>query len=437
MRVRTQKTICIGLSLSPTWVSTQSAKQDPNQREAILNPSYYIALSKRAEEAKLDFLFRPDAQFLNIDKGNQAPAFGGIDPSLLIASIAHATNHIGFVSTISALFYPPYIAARQLQSLNWITNGRVGWNIVTALKGQQNFGLKTLPDSEERYEIAKEFTAVVEALWASHPNSQPDQYQSSESRYSGSSIQQINHQGRYFNVEGPLNIPAYSQPIPYFQAGASPAGRDFAAAVADGIFAATPDIDCAIEFYQDIQRRVVSAGREPNAVKVLPGLSFYLADSREEAYRLFEQTHANADSRTKFRYIESLINLDLSQLPIDTVITPEMLPEGTEAPYSQTHAQLLRRYICQHQPTIQMLLSAPEVNGSSHWRVIGTVSDLVDEIERWTDKQACDGFIALPCGSEQSLTLFLEQVVPKLVEKGIFRANYQQQTLWERLQSVG
>ncbi|GAB1440386.1 NtaA/DmoA family FMN-dependent monooxygenase [Providencia sp.] len=433
MRESTQKTLCIGLSLSPTWVSARSLKQQPSLQEAILSSNYYIELSKRAEAAKLDFLFRPDALFLNIDKAKQVPAFGGLDPSLLIAAIAHETTNIGFVSTISTLFYPPYIAARQLQSLNWLTQGRIGWNIVTALQGQQNFGQQTLPDSDERYKIAHEFTSAVEALWESYPLEQRHE----QAQKSPSAIKEINYQGDYFNVQGPLNIPSYAQPIPYFQAGASPAGRDFAATLADGIFAATPDLDCAIEFYQDIRQRTVKAGRKQNAVKILPGLSFYLANSREDAFELFEQTHENADPKTKFRYIESLINLDLSQLPIDTIITTEMLPEPINTPYSRTHAKLLRHYICKNRPSIKMLLSSPEVNGSSHWRVIGTADDLVDEIELWVNKQGCDGFIALPCGSEQSLDIFFEQVMPKLVDKGLFREDYQERMLWERLQNIG
>ncbi|EKT59401.1 NtaA/DmoA family FMN-dependent monooxygenase [Providencia sneebia] len=433
MRESTQKTLCIGLSLSPTWVSGSRLKQEPSLQETIFSAGYYIALSKRAEAAKLDFLFRPDALFLNIEKASQVPAFGGLDPSLLIAAIAHETDYIGFVSTISTLFYPPYIAARQLQSLNWLTQGRVGWNIVTALQGQKNFGQQTLPDPDERYKIASEFTAVTEALWKSHPLKQVND----ETQQIISGLKEINFQGEYFNVQGPLNIPEYSQPIPYFQAGASPAGRNFAATLADGIFTATPDLDCAIEFYQDIQHRTVKAGRKHNAVKVLPGLSFYLADSREEAFRLFEQTHANTNPQIKFRYIESLINLDLSQLPLETIIKPEMLPEPIETPYSRTHAKLLRRYICKNHPSIKMLLSSPEVNGSSHWRVIGTADDLVDEIELWVKKQGCDGFIALPCGSEQSLYIFFDQVVPKLVDKGLFREDYQEKTLWQRLQNIG
>ncbi|HGN1705019.1 TPA: NtaA/DmoA family FMN-dependent monooxygenase [Providencia rettgeri] len=432
MRESTQKTLCIGLSLSPTWVTGSSLKQQPCLQEAILSTSYYIELAKRAEGAKLDFLFRPDALFLNMDNASQVPAFGGLDPSLLIAAIAHETNHIGFVSTISTLFYPPYIAARQLQSLNWLTQGRVGWNIVTALQGQQNFGQQTLPASDERYKIANEFTSIVEALWDSYPLKQLND----KTQQSLSGIKEINYQGDYFSVQGPLNIPAYPQPIPYFQAGASPAGRDFAATLADGIFTATPDLDCAIEFYQDIRHRTVKAGRKRHAVKVLPGLSFYLADSREEAFQLFEQTHANTNPQIKFRYIESLIDLDLSQLPIETIITPDMLPAPTETPYSLTHAKLLRRYICKNRPSLKMLLSSPEVNGSSHWRVIGTADDLVDEIELWIEKQGCDGFIALPCGSVQSLDIFLEQVIPKLVDKGLFREDYQEKTLWERLQNT-
>ena len=429
--MNTQKSLCIGLALSPTWLSTKNEKNQDVNKALILSLPYYMNLAKRAEVAKLDFLFRPDALFLNIDILNQSPAFGGLDPSILIAAIAQETDYIGFISTLSTLFYPPFIAARQLQSLNWITQGRIGWNIVTALKGQENFGQKVLPDSQERYEIAKEFTQVLEALWQSYPHS------SLENKGRADRVQQpikpIEHQGCFFEVQGPLNIPAYPAKIPYFQAGASEAGRDFAASTADGIFAATPDIDSAIEFRRDIRERAQQMGRDVNSIRVLPGLSFYIAATREEAYQCFEQQHTTPDFNRQFRYIESLIGINLSSLSLDTIVTEAMIQTDFNSSYSQTHAQLLRRFICCNQPTVKALLASPEVNGSAHWRIIGTVDDMVNEIENWSACQACDGFIALPCGSEQSLNLFLEQVIPKLQEKGLFRQDYQEQSLWERL----
>ena len=220
--MNTQKSLCIGLSLSPIWLSTKNEKNQDVNKALILSLPYYINLAKCAEAAKLDFLFRPDALFLNIDILNKSPAFGGLDPSILIAAIAQETDYIGFISTLSTLFYPPFIAARQLQSLNWITQGRIGWNIATALKSQENFGQKVLPDSQERYEIAKEFMQVLEALWQSYPYSSLENKGTADS--SQSLITPIEYQGRFFEVQGSLNIPAYLAKIPYFQAGASEAG---------------------------------------------------------------------------------------------------------------------------------------------------------------------------------------------------------------------
>ncbi len=176
------------------------------------------------------------------------------------------------------------MVARQLQSLHWVSNGRAGWNIVTALQGHENFGLEAMPGADERYARAAEFTRLVHDLWASYPN-QALLLDRENGRYADrSQVHPVDHAGEYFRVRGPLNLPAFGKArIPLVQAGASDTGRDFAASVADLVFAPTPDKDAALELRRDLSQRARRHGRRPEDIRLLPGLSLYLAPTREQA----------------------------------------------------------------------------------------------------------------------------------------------------------
>ena len=420
----------IGLSIAVTWLTGDAWRRADSGVEEIFSSAFYVDLAKRAEAAKLDFLFRPDTLFLDPEAARRSPGFSSLDPSVLLAAIAGETDFIGLVSTASTTFYPPYVVARQLQSLNWLSKGRAGWNIVTSLDGAANFGLDRMPSSEERYRRAAEFTEVVRALWCSYPGDAVTIDRASGLYADPARVAPIDHDGAAFRVRGPLNVPAFgSDAIPLFQAGASPAGRDFAASVADAIFAAAPDRDAGAELRSDLRRRMAGHGRDPDALLVLPGLSLYLAPTRREAEELFAETHARQDAARIFKAIEAMIGLDLSDAPLDHRLTGASLPEPDPAVRSRTHADLLRRYIAREEPTVGELLKRPEVVGSAHWRVVGTVDDALRDIAAWADAGAADGFIALPGGSRQSLDLLLEELVPRLAESGRFRRDYGGATL--------
>lgn len=428
------KPLCIGMALAISWLSKNGWRRDDSGVERMYDTDLYVDLVKRAEKAKLDFVFRPDTLFLNTHAVATEPGFSSLDPMVLLATLARETSHIGLVSTASTTFNPPYVVARQLQSLNWVTRGRAGWNVVTAIDGQQNFGQQTLMPSNERYQKAREFTDVVRKLWQSYP-AEAIQADRQSGRYADiSRIQPIEHQGDFFAVQGPLNVPQRpGGDIPLFQAGASDAGRQFAASIADAIFAATPDMESGIELRQDLRQRARQQGRPEDAVKVLPGLSLYLANTREEAQALHRDTHANLDIQRKYAYVKEALGLDISQFAADQPITPDLLPEPSYQVRSQTHTNLLRRLIERESPTVATLLERPEVIGSAHWVVIGTVDDAFESIVERFEAGATDGFIAVPGGSWQSVDLLFDELIPKLVEAGLFRRDYHGCTLREHL----
>mgnify|MGYP003852515829 CR=1 FL=1 len=309
--------------------------------------------------------------------------------------------------------------------MNWISNGRAGWNIVTALDGNRNFGLSAMPTAEERYERAAEFTEVVRLLWESYPHDALKANRASGRYADSSAIRPIEHEGRHFSVQGPLNLPAFGDtPIPLIQAGASEAGRDFASSVADAIFASTPDRDSGIELRKDLRRRAGGHARKPDDIRVLPGLSLYLAENRAQARELFAETHARMEKPRKLASIREMTGLDLTDWPEDRPVAATDLPPPPAKVRSRTHSDLLRRLILREELTVGELLLRPEVIGSAHWQIIGTVGDAVEEIAAWAEAGAMDGFVCVPGGSADSMRLALEGVVPGLVEAGLFRDDY-------------
>lgn len=422
----TKKKLCIGLCLI-------SRKKE---QESMFNSGIdeQVELALQAEEAKLDFVFKADYLVAHPDliarnKGNVM-----LDPTLLFTAIAYATEKIGVVTTASTSFYPPYILARQLQSLNWISNGRVGWNIVTSIDGAENFGETGMPPSEERYAKAAECTELVRKLWRSHPY---EVLKVDNTEVIREMVKPIEHSGEYFEVKGPLNIPQHiSGEMPLFQAGASEAGRNFAASVADAIFAAMPDIESGIELRQNLRRRAEKHGRKQDDVRVLPGLYFFIGDTYEEALEMHRQAHQHLTMEKRLALLEMVLGLDARGISLESKIKEDMLPSREQTVRSKTHAELLRNFIIKNEPTVEQILERPEVVCSAHWVAIGTPQDVFQQIMERFEAGALDGFIAIPGGPQKSLDLFFSEVIPLFVKAGIFREEYTGSTLREHLEGT-
>lgn len=406
--------LCIGLSLSPTWLRGSAHDSTP------YDAAFYIDLAQQAEAACLDFVFKPDSITLPLSQTTYAPHMGSLDPMILLSAIAAQTKKIGLVGTLSTTFVPPYLLARQLQSLHWMSQGRAGWNIVTSLDGAAAFGLDALPSSEARYARASEATELVRALWQSNQ---------------AEGVQAINHHGEFFRVNAVLNVPQHAAGSPpLFQAGASDAGRDFAASVADAIFAATPDQVAALALKNDLQQRAKAQGRHPDAVRVLPGVYLFLADTREAAASLYAKTQAQIPRARRLAALSSLLGYDCHDLSDDNIIDSKDLPPQDSPTRSRTHSDLVRRLLTQQPLTVGELLQRPEVAGSAHWQVIGTADDAVAVIKAWHDAGAIDGFIALPGGSADSCQRFFTELMPRLQQAGLAHHAYRGSTLTANLQ---
>lgn len=399
------------------------------------NPVGFAArIAQAAEAAQLDFVFRPDASALPIEPLDQGFGFASLDPALLLAALAERTSRIGLVTTVSTSFTHPYHVARQLMSLHWTSRGRAGWNVVTALAGHENFGLGDMPSSTERYARAAEYVAAVQALWDSFP-ARALLMDRGAGRFADTGlIHPAAHHGDAFDIEGPLNIPAFPGPrIPLMQAGASPGGVALAGQVADMVFGQTLTKAAALDASARLGAAATAAGRPVGAVRLLPGLSLYLGDTRTEARALFDATQARVTRAQRIARIRDATGLDLTGRHDDARVTPEHLPEA-HSPRLPAQRDLLRALIDSDRPRVADLLTRPEVLGSVHWQVIGTVDDAFDIVADWFDAGAIDGFVALPGGSWDCVDRVLGGLIPRLARAGLFRAAYQGDTLAHHLE---
>ncbi|MDO4638007.1 MAG: NtaA/DmoA family FMN-dependent monooxygenase [Lautropia sp.] len=420
----------IGMSLAPTWLAGDAWRGPDSGVEGIFSQAFFLDIARRAEAALADFVFCPDVMALRTDHLSQGAGFASLDPTMLLSALAPQTRHIGLLTTVSTLFFPPYVAARQIQSLNWLSKGRAGWNIVTALEGHGNFGMDSMPSAAERYARAEEFVSVVQQLWQSFPHEALRLDRDSGLFADPAQVRAIDHHGQYLSVQGPLNLPAFGEGrIPFVQAGASPEGRHFAAGVADAVFASTPDREAARRLRHDLRKLAEHQGRQPDAVKLMPGLSLYLAETGSAARQLHADTHGRRDPTRDRKTLHDLLGIDVSDWPLERVVQPDDLPaEGDFVPRSRTHAALLRDLVTREALPLGELLRRPEVMGSAHWQVVGTVDDAIGQIEDWFAHEAIDGFVALPGGSVSSMHRVLDALLPRLSQAGLFRKQYSSST---------
>lgn len=427
--------MCIGISLAPTWLSGEGWRQPDSGIEGLYSSDFALATARQAEAAHLDFVFRPDANYLPLPVLEQSFGFSSLDATLLMASIARETSKIGLVTTISTTFGHPYLVARQLMSLHWLSHGRAGWNIVTALQGHGNFGLPAMPPSDARYTRAIEFTEVVRGLWSSFP---PEALlvDRAAGRYADTDlVLPIHHHGAEFAVEGPMNLPQYpGARMPLMQAGGSATGVDFAGQVADLVFGMTPDMASAKAMRDQLSERAIAHRRAPRDIRLLPGLSLYLGETRDQARELFLATHCRVDRAQRVERVLEATGLDLTDWPDDRRILPSDLPAPVPSGRSRRHHALLRHLVETDRPTVAGLLARPEILSSVHWQVIGTVDDAFSEIRRWFEAGAIDGFIAVPGGARHSLDLTLQALVPRLADAGLFRKEYRATSFLGHLQ---
>ncbi|HZG87445.1 LLM class flavin-dependent oxidoreductase [Paenibacillus sp.] len=397
---------------------------DPTQLSDI---RYYHRLAQMAERAKFDSIFFADG----LAGGKGYVNF--FEPLTLMSSLAGVTKHIGLIGTVSTTYTEPYNLARYFASLDHISKGRVGWNIVTTghAAAALNFNRDAHMEHTERYERAGEFLDVTTALWDSWEDGALVYDKAAGVMTDAARIREINHVGKWFKVKGPLTIPRVPQGHPVLvQAGSSEDGRAFAAKYAEVIYTMQTEIGEARQFYQDMQTRLVAAGRSPGQLKILPGIAVIIGETEEEAKEKEWRLNELSSLQNGLRRLSTLLGRDMSQYPLDGPL-PE-LPDASEVNNQQTIYKVYVDLARRENLTIRQLIHRTAA-GRGDLTVVGTPLQIADQLEKWFVTRACDGFNIMPPYFPGGLEDFIQHVIPELQRRGLFRTEYTGSTLREHL----
>lgn len=397
--------------------------------------SYWEGLARTAERGRLDAFFLADGQSAGLGGVGRGPLWF-LEPFTALSAIARATERIGLVTTVSSTFWDPFHAARLLASLDHVSDGRAGVNVVTSMTDDEarNHGMDRLPGHEERYERAAEFVRVLQRLWRSWPRdalvADPAGAYVDESR-----LDTIDHRGHCFDVKGPLNVPEPPQGSPVlFQAGASEPGRDLAARHAEGIYAVAWDLESARAYRSDVRARATAQGRDPDDIAVMPGLVTYVASTEREARERRRALDLLLPIEDSLRQLSFFVGADTSRWQLDEPVPP-LPPLGEFTGPKGRYATVLRM-IEGSAPTVRELLGMLAAGGG-HATFIGTPEGVADEIERWVDGGGADGFNLMPPTLPDGIDDFVDHVVPVLQRRGRFRRDYEGRTLRSHLTEAG
>ncbi|GAA3701771.1 LLM class flavin-dependent oxidoreductase [Arthrobacter ginkgonis] len=388
--------------------------------DASVDIDWYIARARQAEDAKFDQVFIVDSQYITDRSPNHY--LNRLEPFTLLSALAVATENIGLVATISTSYNEPFNVARRFASLDLISKGRAGWNVVATGDGgtARNFSRDEHFDYEHRYGRALEHVRVVQGLWNSYEDGAFPRDKEAGVFFDPSKQHRLDHAGRYFQVEGPLNLDrsAQGQPV-IFQAGDSEEGRQLGAAIADAIFTHSNTIAEGQAFREDIRRRVLAAGRDPEQVLILPGVQIIVRDTVEEA-REVERARRAAPS-----FAQQLALLgrpfgwhDFTQYDLDAPF-PDLGDLGKDS--FKTHAEAIKKTAREEGLTLRQTVE--RFFGYKPGPFVGTAQSVADEITEWFEAGALDGLnVSITVPSE--FARFVEEVLPLLRQRGIAREDY-------------
>ncbi len=399
---------------------------------ALSDIAYYRDVTERAEAGLFDSIFLAD-QLALADTAAQAGTTW-LEPITALGALAASTSRIGLIATASTTYSEPFNLARQFASLDHISGGRVGWNIVTSwlAAAARNYGSAGQVSHADRYARGEEFVAVVKALWDSWADDAVLDDRAGGHYARADRIRPIDHAGPHYAVAGPLNMPRGPQGRPVFvQAGSSETGRRFAARHAEAVFTAQMEKTTAQEFYADLKRLVVAEGRAPDQALILPGLSPVIAGTETEAKRLARELGDLTDPEVGRRRLSGRFGgHDFSHLPLDRPLAPEDFPDPGTVEAARSRTEVIVGLVRREKFTLRQLL-AYLAGARGHYTTAGTPEQIADLIEDWFTTGAADGFNLMPPLLPVMLDVFVAEVIPLLQKRGLFRAAYEGTTLRE------
>jgi N-acetyl-S-(2-succino)cysteine monooxygenase len=412
-----------------------AAWRDPDvDAHAKQSLAHYIEIARLAERGKFDLLFTADTNATfgpdDVDAWTRTTAASRLEPITLLGALAAVTQHIGLVATATTTYFEPFHVARFFASLDQISGGRAGWNLVTSSAAAEayNFGRESHAGHADRYARAHEFAKVVLGLWDSWEDDAVIADKQNGVYLDREKLHFLNHKGQHFAVRGPLTVHRSPQGHPVIvQAGQSEDGRELAAETAEVIFTVQQDLAAGREFYDDVKRRAAAYGRPPEAIKVMPGVMTVIGTTRAEAEDKYGRLQDLIAPELGIKMLSTYLGVDLSRHSLDGPV-PDPTYTNQEVGRVKVMVDLARR----ENLTIRQLYKRV-VGQRAHRVVIGTPTDIADALEQWFTAGAADGFNILPLTFPRGLQELVDLVIPELQRRGLFRTEYEGHTLRENL----
>jgi FMN-dependent oxidoreductase (nitrilotriacetate monooxygenase family) len=423
----------LGLFVRPTGHHIASWRHPNSHADANVNFERFVQMAKTAERGLLDMLFSADTNsaWTTEDSAlNRQHYSAWLEPYTLLTALAAHTKHIGLVCTRTTSFDQPYSIARAFATLDLISGGRSGVNIVTTgnPRAALNYNQEKHLEKAERYKIADEFVEVLKGLWDSWDADAFVRDRDSGVFFEWDRMHVLNHKGRYFQVEGPLNVARSPQGRPVIvQAGASEDGRELAAKSADVIFGASQNVEMARGFYADVKGRLARYGRRPGDLKIMPGLSVTVAPTQEEAQAKADELQELIHPAHGLAYLSRRLGHDVTGMDPDQPM-PDLAAVDDVGTRSGQMLEMAKR---ENWTLRQLYQHFAATRG--HMVLVGTPVSVVDAMQEWFETGACDGFNLVPPMFPDDLDSFVDLVVPELQRRGIFRKQYEGTTLRDLL----
>ncbi|MEE3005391.1 MAG: LLM class flavin-dependent oxidoreductase [Chloroflexota bacterium] len=420
-----QRMMRLGAFLAGTGSNMASWRHPDAVPDAAINLDYYKQLTRRAEEAKLDFVFFGDG--LYISEKSHPNFLNRFEPLTLLAALAMDTKQIGLAATLSTSYSEPFTVARQFASIDHISEGRAGWNIVTSpLEGSAlNYSKAEHPQHDLRYRMAVEYLEVTKGLWDSWEDDAFVRNKETGQFIDPHKLHRVNHKGEFFSVQGPLTISRSKQGRPILiQAGSSEAGKAFASQVADAVFTGQATIEDAQEFYQDVKSRAVKHGRRSEEILMLPGCNPIVGATREEAEAKYQEISNLVVIDDALNYLGRYFNdIDFTQYDLD-----EQFPDlGDFARNGWESATDRIKKVSREEGLTLRQMALRSTTPKSPF--IGTPEQVADTMQAWFEAGAADGFMMNASVLPQGFNDFVDLVLPVLKDRGLFRTEYEHDTL--------
>lgn len=399
----------------------------------LLGFEHYRRIARKAEEGKLDMLFLADKYMAEDveDPDFWKTAGAWPEPLTLLSSLVGETSRIGLCATASTTYGEPFHIARMIASLDHLSGGRASWNVVTSNGNLEarNFGHARIPAPELRHEQSEEFVRVVKALWDSWDDDAVIADRDSGRYLRPGSARPIDHEGKWFQVKGPLNVlrPVQGHPV-IVHAGASEALKARAAQDADVVFTALKSLPIGQAFYRDIKSRAVACGRSPDELLVLPGLNLTVGRTEDEVLEKQRCWTRYADQKVKMDHVSAYLGIDVDSYSLDDPLPDVDTAPGVTPKYRKWHGEAVERGL----RTIGELYRHI-AQSFGHLSLSGTPAQIADQMERWLKEGGADGFTFIPRHFPGELDDLVDLVIPELQNRGLFRKEYEGRTLREHL----